>query len=44
MTAIQGQNQLAKDAPDEALLGSLAFQLQVLDDTAQVAVAAVFHV
>lgn len=44
VTAIQSKDQLAKDAPNKAFLGSLALKLQVLDDSTKVSVATVFHV
>lgn len=44
MTPIQGHDQLAEDAPDKAFLGSLTLHCEVLDDTTEVAVAAVLHV
>ena len=44
VTAVQSQDELAEDAPDEALGSSLTLVLQVLDHTAEVAVAAILHV
>lgn len=44
VTPIQGHDQLAEDAPDKAFLGPLTLHCEVLDDTAEVAVAAVLHV
>jgi hypothetical protein len=44
MTAVQGADDLAEDAPDKLLLAHLVLVLQVPDDTSEVAIAAVFHV
>lgn len=44
MTTIQGENELAENAPDKALLCSLALLLKILNDSSEVTIATVFHV
>jgi len=44
VAAVQGADDLAEDAPHKLLLAHLVLVLEVADDTAEVAVAAVFHV
>lgn len=44
MAAVQRHDQLAKYAPHETLLSSLALVLQVLYDSTEIAVAAILHV
>lgn len=44
VAAVQGADDLAEDAPHKLLVADLVLVLQLADDAAQVAVAAVLHV
>lgn len=44
MASVKGEGELTEDAPNEALLSSLALELQVLDDSAKVSIATVLHI
>ena len=44
VAAVQSAHDLAEDAPHELLLADLVLALQVADDPAQIAIAAIFHV
>ena len=44
MASVESIHDLAEDGPDELLVGELVLVLEVLDDAAEVAVAAVLHV
>lgn len=44
MASVESEGQLAEDAPDEALLSSLALKLQVFDDSPEVSIATVLHI
>jgi len=44
VAAVQSADNLTEDGPDEFLLGQLVFALEVLNDAAKIAIAAVLHV
>lgn len=44
MASVQSQRQLAKDAPDKALLRMLSRALEVVNHLPQVSVAAILHI
>lgn len=44
VATVEGSAQLRENAPDELLVGELALSLEALDDLAEIAIAAVFHV
>lgn len=44
VTPVEGHDELAENAPNEALLSALALELQVLDDPTKVSVSTILHV
>lgn len=44
MAAVEGRNELRKDAPHKRLLSILVLLLQLLDDPTEISITAVFHV